>query len=215
MIRFDRESWDERYSASPAVWSGHPNAQLVAEVSELMPRQTSGPAPGGALDVGSGEGADSIWLATRGWQVTAVDFSQVALDRGATHAAAAGSEVAERITWMQQDLVHWQPESQSFDLVSAQFMHLPADDLRPLMSRLADAVTIGGTLLIVGHHFTDIATGLRPDIPDMFFTAADLAARLGRGWSVDVAEERARMAAGPDGDQVEINDTVLRATRTG
>lgn len=76
---FDAEFWDTRYGESTKVWSGKPNPQLVSEVSGLKPRT--------ALDIGSGEGADSIWLARHGWHVTAVDFSQVALDRAAEHAA--------------------------------------------------------------------------------------------------------------------------------
>src|SRR3954471_21898208 len=78
--------WDERYTGSPQIWSGNPNGALVAEVAAL--------APGRALDVGCGEGADAVWLATRGWRVTALDVSEVALDRAAQHARAAGVAVA-------------------------------------------------------------------------------------------------------------------------
>ena len=86
---FDEQSWEERYRSRTAVWSGQPNPQLVAEAAGLD--------AGTALDVGSGEGADTIWLASRGWQVTAVDFATTALQRGAAHAEALGAEVAGRI----------------------------------------------------------------------------------------------------------------------
>ena len=72
---FDKKFWDERYSSAPAIWSGNPNPQLVAEVADF--------APGTALDIGAGEGADALWLAQQGWSVTAVDISTVALDRAA------------------------------------------------------------------------------------------------------------------------------------
>jgi ubiquinone/menaquinone biosynthesis C-methylase UbiE len=88
---FEPPSWEERYSGAETIWSGNPNAQLVAEVSGLT--------PGTALDVGCGEGGDAIWLARRGWRVTGADFSANGLARAARHAAAAG--VADRIDWWQ------------------------------------------------------------------------------------------------------------------
>ena len=112
---FDEQSWEERYRARAAVWSGQPNPQLVLE--------TVGLAAGTALEcVGSGEGADTIWLASRGWQVTAVDFATTALQRGAAHALALGAEVAARIRWVHADLTAWAPPERQFDLVSAQFV---------------------------------------------------------------------------------------------
>ena len=88
---FTQEYWDERYGSAGAIWSGNPNPHLVAHVADL--------APGSALDVGSGEGADAIWLATRGWQVMGIDLSTVALERAAQLASRAGQDIAERITW--------------------------------------------------------------------------------------------------------------------
>jgi len=93
---FSQEFWEQRYRSSPSVWSGHPNTHLVSEAADL--------APGNALDVGTGEGADAVWLAERGWRVTATDISTVALDRGAGHAREAGDAVAARIDWLQADL---------------------------------------------------------------------------------------------------------------
>src|SRR5258705_2397341 len=64
--------WDARYSERDGtMWSGRPNGRLVAEADGLT--------PGRALDVGCGEGADAIWLARRGWTVTAIDISHVAV----------------------------------------------------------------------------------------------------------------------------------------
>ena len=115
-VAWDAAFWDERYRSSSALWSGQPNPQLVIEAGDLR--------PGTALDVGCGEGADAIWLATRGWRVTAVDISTVALERGAAQAGAVGDDVGLRISWLQADLIEWNPPA-SYDLVSAQFMHLP------------------------------------------------------------------------------------------
>ena len=201
----DERFWDERYGQADAIWSGKPNHQLVAEAGNL-------PA-GAALDVGCGEGADAIWLASRGWHVTAADISQVALDRAAKHAEAAG--VTDRITWLHADLTDGTSPGAGFDLVSAHFLHLPSVQRAPLYRRLAAAVAPGGILLIVGHHPSDIAAMGRPNLPDMFFTAAQLATELDAGsWTILVNEERARTAADPDGHTITIHDTVLKARRT-
>ena len=205
-IRFDEESWEERYRARPAVWSGRPNAQLVAEASDLT--------PGSVLDVGCGEGGDALWLAARGWQVTAVDFATAALERGARHADVLGQDVAGRIRWLHADVTEWAPDDR-FDLVSAQFMHLPAEPRRALFARLAAAVAPGGTLLVVGHHHSDLETSAhRFHVPDMFFTAEEIAESLdGDRWDVLVTEARPRSAAEHEGAGITVRDAVLRARR--
>ncbi|WP_436529609.1 FAD-dependent oxidoreductase [Actinoplanes sp. HUAS TT8] len=197
---FEADAWEERYRAKDSIWSGKPNVQLVAEAAGL-------PA-GRALDVGCGEGADAVWLAERGWRVTGVDISSVALLRAAGHAASAG--LADRITFTQADLREQAPERRAYDLVSAHFMHLPAEPRRELYARLAGAVKLGGTLLIVGHHPDDLATAPRPmHFPDMMFTAEELAAELDPAeWEVTTTAKRAR--EGHDGI---IHDTVLVARR--
>jgi SAM-dependent methyltransferase len=204
---FDEQSFEEMYRATDALWSGRPNPQLVAEAAGLP--------PGTALDVGCGEGADAIWLAERGWQVTAVDFAATALERGATHAAARGDEVAGRIRWVRADVTQEQP-GERFDLVSAQFMHLPPEERRELFARLADAVRPGGTLLVVGHDFSDVAAGAhRPPEPERFFTAAAVAESLDDGWDIVVAEARPRPAHVHEGEDITVHDAVLRARRRG
>ena len=206
LAMLEEPAWEERYRTSPAVWSGNPNPQLVAEATAL-------PA-GRALDIGSGEGADSIWLAAHGWRVTALDFSRVALERAAGHAEAAGGEVAGRIEWCHADVREWQADGASYDLVTSQFMQLPDGQMTDLVGRLARAVAPGGTLLVVGHHPHDVATGLRGHGADLMFAAEDLAPALdGDEWDVQVVEARPREAAGPDGGLVTVHDAVLRARR--
>jgi SAM-dependent methyltransferase len=206
---FDQQFWEERYRSSAAVWSGRPNPHLVAEVADL--------APGAALDAGSGEGADALWLASRGWRVTAVDFSATALQRGAAHAEALGNGLADRIDWVRADLTAWEPPEASFDLVAAHYMHLPAAPRRALFARLSTAVALGGTLLVVGHHPSDMQTTMpRPDMPELFFTAEEVAGSLDPDrWQVVAADARPRSATDPDGRAVTIHDTVLRARRAG
>ncbi|MEV4560331.1 FAD-dependent oxidoreductase [Kitasatospora sp. NPDC049285] len=174
--------WDNRYGESEQIWSGRPNGALVHEATDLK--------PGHALDLGCGEGGDAIWLARQGWQVTAVDISQVALDRAAARAAAEG--VADRITWQRVDLSHAFPAGR-FDLVSAQFLHSPAEFPRErVLRRAADAVAPDGTLLIVSH----AAFPAGHKHADMHFpTPEEMLAELHLapdGWTVVRAEEHAR-----------------------
>jgi SAM-dependent methyltransferase len=183
-------AWDERYrSRAGGIWSGQPNAVLVAEAADLE--------PGRALDVGCGEGADALWLAGRGWQVTGVDIATVALDRAAAAARTRGLT--------------------AFELVTAHFMHLPAAEREKLFAALADAVVPGGTLLFVGHDPSDGHTTMgRPRVAAMFVTADDVAAGLDRDvWEVQVAEARPRSATDPEGRAVTIRDAVLRARKRG
>jgi SAM-dependent methyltransferase len=135
------EHWDARYAESTRIWSGKPNVALVAEVAGLE--------PGRALDLGSGEGGDAIWLAQQGWHVTAVDVSPIALSRGAEHAKEAGVE--DRIDWQHHELGKTFPDG-SFDLVSAQFLHSTIDLPREeILRQAAEAVAVGGVLLVEGH----------------------------------------------------------------
>ncbi|WP_088317060.1 methyltransferase domain-containing protein [Kineosporia sp. R_H_3] len=205
---FEAPAWEERYGTSRSIWSGRPNTWLVAEAEHL--------APGRALDVGCGEGADAVWLAGRGWQVTGVDISATALERAAGHAAAAGADVAARTTWVRADLrTDPQAAGDGYDLVSAQFMHLPGDVRRALYARLADAVAPGGTLLVVGHHPRDLRTSAhRMHFPAMMFTAEEVAADLDpQAWDVVAAQTRERAALGHEGDAATVHDAVLVARR--
>ncbi len=196
-----RDYWEERYGAGKRVWSGKPHPHLVATVADLP--------PGPALDVGSGEGADAIWLASCGWKVTGVDVSQVALDRAARHAADAGVDV----TWRQTDLTAWDPAPAQFDLVSAQYVHLPRPARDVLHRRLAAAVRPGGTLLIVGHHPADLEQAIRrPRLPHLMFTAEEIATVLDpAAW--DIVTSAPERPIDQDGQKITLTDAVLRAVR--
>ena len=197
--------WDEKYSSRPKMWSGQPNPQLVAEATQLP--------PGKALDLGCGEGADAIWLATQGWAVTGLDVSAVALERAAAHARERGQDA--NIEWVQQDLATWVPD-RLFDLVTAQFLHSTQMPWQQALQLAAAAVRTGGTLLIVGHHPDGLPTWGAHHTPEKFFTAEDVARELRIEeplWRVDVVASRRRDAVGPEGETASLMDAVLRATR--
>jgi SAM-dependent methyltransferase len=212
----DRESYDELYRSAPALWSGRPNRQLVVEASELP--------PGRALDAGSGEGGDALWLAERGWRVTAVDFSTVALERAAAQAASRG--VDDRVEWVHADLGEWTPPEESFDLVAAHYLHASWTDRPAMFRRLAEAVAPGGTLLVVGHLLAEGEDqdqgqghghedeGLHRHDPAAFYTAEDVAAVLDPAeWSDVVTEIRDRDPEAAEQTGNSAPDTVLVARR--
>lgn len=206
-IPFDRDYWEDRYSAPGFAWSGNPNAVLVTEASALE--------PGRALDIGSGEGGDSIWLASRGWQVTGIDISQNALDKSRAKAESLDADLAARITWQQRDLSAWLPAPASFDLVSSQFMHLALPLRTTLFRALAAAVAPGGTLLIVGHD----VTGRENDehsahLRELMFDAPEVVAAIsGEGLVVEAAESRSRQVTDAEGNSTPMWDVVVRASR--
>jgi 2-polyprenyl-3-methyl-5-hydroxy-6-metoxy-1,4-benzoquinol methylase len=203
---FGKAFWEERYRGHTPPCSRRPNPQLVAEAGHL--------APGTALDAGCGEGADAIWLASRGWRVTAVDFAATALRRAREHADTLGVDVMSRIDWVQADLTSWTPTEEHFDLVSAHYIH-PAGSHEALVRRLAASVAPGGTLLVVGHQPSDQQTSSsHASAPEAHVTAEEVAASLDADrWDIAVAEGRTRSATGHDGHEITIRDAVLRARK--
>ncbi|MFD1939470.1 FAD-dependent oxidoreductase [Nonomuraea mangrovi] len=199
----DEAFWDARYGQSSRVWSGNPNAILVREVT--------GTRPGRALDLGCGEGADAIWLAQRGWRVTGVDISGVALDRAAAEAAVAG--VADLVEWERHDLGETFPDG-AYDLVSTHFLHSYSDMPRERILRAAaGAVAPGGVLLVVGH----ADAGPRHPHSDLRLPSADevlSSLELADGqWEVLVCGEHERIQTGPDGRPAGRTDTVVKVRR--
>lgn len=198
---YGEQAWNERYRSRSQNWSGNPNPVLVTELADL--------APGTALDAGSGEGADALWLAARGWDVTGADFATTALDRAAAQAQRLGLQVS----WQHLDLAR-QPAPGMYDLVSAFYLHLPVADRRTLWRNLAEAVVPGGTLLVVGHDLSDLQTTMpRPGLMEMGWTAAEIADSLGDDWLIVKAEARPRSATDPAGHEITIYDAILRARR--
>ncbi|MBM2616230.1 methyltransferase domain-containing protein [Actinoplanes sp. LDG1-06] len=179
----DEQAWDARYAESHHIWSGKPNVVLVREVSDLP--------VGRALDLGCGEGGDAIWLAARGWQVTAVDISGVALERARQHTAEHG---VTTIDFQKRNLSAEFPDGE-YDLVSAQFLHHWGEfDREAILRRAAAAVAPGGVLLIEGH--MDTGPVHRPEHDDMPpLPGPDEVVKsldLGDGWEVLLAEEHPR-----------------------
>lgn len=166
----DAAGWDTRYAERDLVWGARPNQWVEQECADLP--------PGRALDLACGEGRNALWLAGRGWRVTGVDFSAVALARAAD--LAAESAVADRMSWVRADLRTFVAEPAGFDLVVVAYLQLPADQRRRVITMAAEALAPGGTLLVVAHDSANLAEGVGgPQDPAVLYTAADLVADLG------------------------------------
>lgn len=194
-----QQMWDERHAARDPTESPDPDPTLVEEMGPVP--------PGRALDLGAGDGRNAVWLAAHGWDVTAVDFSRVGLERARALADRAGVDVE----WVLADLLAWTPQPGAFDLVCLFFIHLPPAERRVVYGRAADGVAPGGTLLIVGHDRSNLGRGTSgPQDPTLLFTAGEVAADLAGFTIVRAGIVRREVGA----DRVAIR-AVMRARRRG
>jgi len=198
--RFDRGFWDGRWSEvlrehADQVAQRPPNAYLPAVAGSL--------APGRALDAGCGNGGEALWLAGRGWRVTAVDFSATALAHGQSMAATLGPDVAERVAWVEGDLAAWAPEAGVYDLVTSLYVHV-SGSVEEMVARLATGVVPGGTLLLVGHLPIDPVTGAETPAAGQVQVTVEAAVAVldAQRWELPIAEERPRAVAGSGFDAV-------------
>ena len=205
MSAYDRSFWEERWSQAlrlhgDRVAQRPPNAHLTAEVGDLR--------PGRALDAGCGHGSDTLWLAARGWQITAVDFATTALTSARSMAEDMGPDVAERIDWVEADLATWTPQRDEYDLVVCLYVNV-AGSVEEMVQRMATGVARDGTLFLVGHRPIDPATGAATAAAGQrqVSVEAALAALDPDRWELVVADDRPRPIAGTG------VDAVIRARR--
>lgn len=164
----DRHAWDDRYRDREWLWTTDANRFVVQE--------TAGLTPGRALDLAAGEGRNAVWLAKQGWEVTAVDFSGVALGRASDLAAREGVT----ITAVEADLREYTPVVGAFDLVLLSYLHLPPVFFRDVLARASDSLAPGGTLVIIGHDLSNIEQGYGgPQSPEVLYTPDSLVTDLG------------------------------------
>ncbi|HEX3932269.1 MAG TPA: class I SAM-dependent methyltransferase [Nocardioides sp.] len=203
----DAEEWNSRYRASELVWSAGPNQFVEAELSELT--------PGRALDLAAGEGRNAIWLAQRGWQVTAVDFAQAGLDKGAV--LGEGLD----IDWVCADATTWRgdPAGQAYDACVVAYLQLPAAERRAAARNGFSSLRVGGTLVWVAHDLTNLTEGVGgPPDASRLMTAEDVLADLGgETFEVVRAGRVAREVGGADDAQPARTawDCLVRVVRRG
>jgi SAM-dependent methyltransferase len=199
----DSAEWDRRYAAKDLVWSAGPNL-WVEEVAAELP-------PGHALDLAAGEGRNALWLAERGWTVTAVDFSGVALERARSLADERLGANADRLHLIVADLNDYLPGRGRYDLVIAAYLQAGADLRRRALRAAAEAVAPGGLLLVVAHDSDNLAHGVGgPQDPAVLYTAQDVASDIdGIGLRVLRAEARNREVETPEGPKTAIDAFLL------
>jgi len=196
----DRNDWDARYAGDELLWSAEPNRFLVEEVSDLP--------PGRVLDVACGEGRNAIWLASRGWRATGVDFSEVGLAKADRLGRRSGVDV----DWVGADLMEWAPDSEAFDLVIIFYLQLPADRRRKVYRNMAAGLAPGGTILVVGHDSDNLARGYGgPQDPSVLFSTNDVAGDLA-GLEIVKAQQVLRTVKTDEGEKTAI-DALVRAVR--
>jgi len=198
----DRHDWDRRYAESGLLWTAEPNRFLVAEAAEL--------APGRALDLACGEGRNGSWLALHGWQVTGVDFSEVAIGKARQRAEAQGVEG----DWIVADLLDYEPPASAFDLVLLFYLQVPPDERTRIVRTACATLAPGGTFLLVGHDRRNIDDGYGgPSDPTVLYTPEEVVADL-VGLDVERAEVVERPVETEDGERVAL-DALVRARRPG
>jgi SAM-dependent methyltransferase len=195
-----REDWDKRYAAVENLWAAKPNRFLVAEVAGL--------APGRALDLACGEGQNAIWLASLDWEVTGVDYSEVAISKARARAERDGV----RADFLCADLVTYEPQRGAFDLVIVLYLHIPADERGAVLERAARALAPGGTFVFVGHDLANLTNGVGgPSDPALLTTPDELAAEL-PGLEIEKAQRVLRDVRGEERDAI---DCLVRARKPG
>ena len=198
----DAGAWDERYREQELVWPAAPNAFVVDEVAGLP--------PGRVLDLGCGEGRHASWLAERGWRVTAIDFSEVAITKARQLAERRGVQV----TWITADLVDDPPSLEPVELVLIAYLQLPRHQLRRVLHVAASLVAPGGTLVLVAHALSNLERGYGgPQDPDVLATLDEVIEALtDAALAVVRGEEVTRTVETDDGEREAI-DLLVRAVR--
>lgn len=211
MATMDSRGWDDRYAASELIWSAGPNA-TVAELTADLP-------PGRALDLAAGEGRNAIWLAERGWDATAVDFSSVAMERARRIGTERlGAAAAGRLTTVAADVLEWAASGTAYDLVLVIFLHLPAAQRRGVHRRAADALAPGGMLLVLAHDRSNLDGGVGgPQDPAILPTPEEIVGDLAGipGLLVDRSEVILRPVVTDDGERMARDCLVVAHRRRG
>ncbi len=197
--------WDSRYRATDRAWSTKPNRWVEQEVASLP--------PGRALDLGCGEGRNSVWLAAHGWQVTGVDFSAAALTRA--QALAGTHRPPVTVEWKCADLTTFRA-STPFDLAVLAYVQLPAPQRLKAIMTAWNSLGPYGILLVVAHHTDNLANGVGgPQDPDLLYSQRDVTADLGVIDCSATVERRERVERPVAGSDRPALDTVFRARKPG
>jgi SAM-dependent methyltransferase len=194
----DQQAWNERYRDKGLLWTADPNRFLVEAVDGLE--------PGTALDLGSGEGRNAVWLAQQGWKVEAIDWSDVALDKGRELARSAGVTV-----WFTQaDLRGWWPPDACSDLAVAAYVQLPYLERHGVWRAASHSLKPGGRLVVIGHDWDNLEHGYGgPQQPEALYSVAEASMVIGEHLEVVRAEQVTRQVETPDGPRTALDNIIV------
>ncbi len=212
----DARAWDERYAATELVWSSTPNQFVAAELTGLT--------PGRAVDLAAGEGRNALWLAEQGWDVTAVDFSLVGLDKGRALQERHPRGRDLHVSWVHADATGFDGGPVPYDLALIAYLQLEAGQRRAAVRHAFAALRVGGTFLLVAHDASNLAEGTGgPQDPAVLYTAEEVLGDLdGERFEVERAERVARVVPAVDATHEHPGvpsrtayDALCRVLRTG
>lgn len=194
----DAQTWNQRYSETELMWSAGPNLFVEQLCRDLT--------PGRSIDLAAGEGRNAIWLAEQGWDSTAVDYSDVAIDKARQIAAKRGVTITAEVA----DLTEYEPSPGAYDLVVIAYLQIPDEPLTPILGRAAAAVAPGGTFVLVCHDRDNLERGYGgPQHPDVLTTPDQVVAAIGERLTIDRAEVAERQVQTDDGERVALDTLVL------
>ncbi|MGG7102532.1 class I SAM-dependent methyltransferase [Rhodococcus sp. 24CO] len=175
----DAADWDKKYERSELVWGTPPN-ELLVEYATALPH-------GQALDLACGEGRNALWLATRGWEVTGIDYSAVAIDKARTIASRSPRSVVDRLDYRCGD-VTTVDYGHNYDLALVLYLHLPAPQRTMVVNRAINSLKPDGILMILGHDRSNVDYGIGgPQNPEILYTPEDLMEEFGNQLSFEIA----------------------------
>ena len=194
----DAQTWNQRYSETELMWSAGPNLFVEQLCRDLT--------PGRSIDLAAGEGRNAIWLAEQGWDSTAVDYSDVAIDKARQIAAKRGVTITAEVA----DLTEYEPSPGAYDLVVIAYLQIADEQLTPILGRAAAAVAPGGTFVLVCHDRDNLERGYGgPQHPDVLTTPDQVVAAIGDRLTIDRAEVAERQVQTDDGERVALDTLVL------
>lgn len=197
----DAEGWDARYREKPSVWGRPPNRFVTEHLTNLE--------PGTAIDLAAGEGRNAVWLAERGWSVTAMDFSPVAIQKAREMVAASGVEV----NLVVGDARTWEPD-ESVDLVLIAYLQIADPDRAAVVQRSAGWVRPGGTFFLIAHDRSNVEHGHGgPSDPEVCYDLGETVLELEDvGLEISRAEVVEREVETEDGIRVALDTLVVART---
>jgi SAM-dependent methyltransferase len=196
------DDWDARYSTAEYIWNAGPNRFVEDHLADLE--------PGTAIDLAAGEGRNAVWLAERGWHATAVDFSEVALDK----AERLASDRDVTVETVRADVTTWEPTA-PVDLVVIAYLQIPVDQQVAVLERARTWLRPGGTLFLVAHDQTNVADGYGgPPAVEVCYDLDTTVGALG-GLIVETAEVAERAVETPEGVRIALDTLVVARAPAG